>query len=398
MTGADQLHEALVRDIRVAGHAWREPVHRALRAVRRHLFVPEVPLEDAYAIGSAVVTKRDDRGNALSSASAPAVVALMLDQLDVRPGHRVLEIGSGTGYNAALLAELTGPAGQVVSIDIDPECTARASAALARTGHTGVEIRTGDGALGTGDGAAFDRIIVTAGAWDIPPAWFAQLAVGGRLVVPLRWRRQSRSVAFVREPERLRSDAMEVAGFIPMSTPDGEHRTAIDESIVLIWDADQPVDPEELSGILDRPAEAAWSGVVVGPHDPFDGVWLRLTTDPRACWLLGRPFPLPEGGTVPVRGPALVDGAALAFFTHRRLEGPDSRRSELGALGFGPSGAALARVVEGHVRAWDAARDVVPQLTVYPAGTPDGALPDGAVIEKQHTRLVITYPPAPPQP
>ena len=82
MAGADELHEALVRDIRAAGDAWREPVHRALRAVHRHVFVPEVPLEDAYAIGSAVVTKRDDRGNALSSASAPAIVALMLDQLE----------------------------------------------------------------------------------------------------------------------------------------------------------------------------------------------------------------------------------------------------------------------------------------------------------------------------
>jgi protein-L-isoaspartate(D-aspartate) O-methyltransferase len=392
MAGADELHEALVRDIRAAGDAWREPVHQALRAVHRHLFVPEVPLEDAYAIGSAVVTKRDDRGNALSSASAPAIVALMLDQLDVRPGHRVLEIGTGTGYNAALLAELTGPAGQVVSVDIDPECTARARAALARTDHTEVEIRTGDGALGTGDGAVFDRIIVTAGAWDIPPAWFTQLAVGGRLVVPLRWRRQSRSVAFVREPDRLRSDAMAVAGFIPMAAPDGEHRARLGESAVLIWDADQPIDPEELSGVLDRSAEAVWSGVVVGPGDPFDGVWLRLTTDPRACWLLGRPFPLPQGGTVPVRGPALVDGASLAFFTHRRLGGPDPRRSELGALGFGPSGAALARVVTGHVHAWDAARAVAPQVTVYPAGTPDEALPDGTVIEKHHTRLVVTYP------
>jgi protein-L-isoaspartate(D-aspartate) O-methyltransferase len=391
MTGAAQLHEALVREIRAAGDAWREPVHQALRAVPRHLFVPEVPLEEAYAIGSAVVTKRDGRGNALSSASAPAIVALMLDQLDVLPGHRVLEIGCGTGYNAALLAELTGPTGQVVSVDIDPECTARARAALTRTGHTDVEIRTGDGALGTGDGAVFDRIIVTAGAWDIPPAWFAQLAVGGRLVVPLRWRRQCQSVAFAREPDRFRSDAMALAGFIPLATPDGEHRTDIGGPVILSWDADQPVDPGELSGILDRPAEAVWSGVVVGPGDPLDHIWLRLTTDPRACWLLGRPFPLPEGATVPVRGPALVDGASLAFFTHRRA-GPEPGRSELGALGFGPSGAALAQVIAGHVHAWEVARDVVPQLTVYPAGTPDEVLPDGTVIEKHHTRLVVSYP------
>jgi protein-L-isoaspartate(D-aspartate) O-methyltransferase len=145
---AEQLHEALVRTIRATGGARREPVHRALGSVPRHLFVPEVPLEEAYAAGHAVVTKRDAHGVPLSSASAPGIVATMLDQLDVRPGHRVLEIGSGTGYNAALLAELTGPTGHVATVDIDPECASRARAALARTGHSGVEVRTGDGTLG----------------------------------------------------------------------------------------------------------------------------------------------------------------------------------------------------------------------------------------------------------
>jgi protein-L-isoaspartate(D-aspartate) O-methyltransferase len=135
-----------------------------LRAVPRHLFVPEASIEEACAAGSAVVTKRDPRGRPLSSASAPGIVAMMLDQLDVRPRQRVLEIGSGTGYNAALLAELAGPAGHVVTIDSDPESTSRTRAALARTGHTEVEVHPGDGALGTGDASVFDRIIVTAEA------------------------------------------------------------------------------------------------------------------------------------------------------------------------------------------------------------------------------------------
>ena len=399
MSGADQLHETLVRDIRAAGSAWREPVHQALRAVRRHLFVPEVPLEEAYAVRSAVVTKRDPHGVPLSSASAPSVVALMLDQLDVLPGQRVLEIGSGTGYNAALLAELTGPTGQVVTVDVDPECAARARAALARTGHTEVDVRTCDGALGTGDESRFDRIVVTAGAWDVPPAWFDQLSVGGRLVLPLRWRGQCQSVAFVRESDRLRSDGMSAAGFIPMATPDGERHANIGTAAVLTWDADQSVAPDELSGILDGPAESVWSGVTVGPADPFDGIWLRLTTDPRTCRVLStRPFPAPDGSTVPVRGPALVDGSSLAFFTHRRLDGTEAGRSELGAIGVGPSGAGLAQVVTHHIRAWDTRRDVLPQLTAYPAGTPDDVLPDGAVTEKHHTRLVVTYPPTPAHP
>jgi len=396
---AEELHEALVRAVRAAGHARREPVRRALRAVHRHLFMPEVPLEEAYAAGTAVVTKRDSRGVPLSSASAPGVVALMLDQLDVRPGHRVLEIGSGTGYNAALLAELTGPDGHVVTVDIDPECIDRTRASLSRTGHTGVEVRAGDGTLGTGDGSVFDRIIVTAGAWDIPPAWFDQLAPGGRLVVPLRWRRQSQSVAFVRERDRLRSDGLVVCGFIPMATPDGERRHTIDsvdtgEPVALTWDTDQSIDLDALSGILDRPDEAVWSGVTVGPVDPYHGVWLRLTTDPRTCWILAaHQIPTPDGrSSVPVRGPAVVDAPSLAFLTFRRLTDQDGKRAELGAIGYGPSGKALAQVITDHIHAWDAARDVLPQLTAYPAGTPDHELPDGTVIDKHHTRLVITYP------
>lgn len=254
MTGpatAERLHEALVRTIRAAGCAWREPVLRALASVPRHLFVLEVPLEEAYAAGRAVVTKRDPQGFPLSSASAPGIVATMLDQLDVRPGHRVLEIGSGTGYNAALLAELAGPTGHVVTIDIDPECTSRARAALARTGYPDVEVRTGDGALGAGDGREFDRVIVTAGAWDIPPAWFDQLALRGRLVVPLRWRRQSQSVAFVRAAGRLRSDGLSPAQFLPMDAPGGEHVHTVGHTdgkpIALICDDDQSVDPDACS-------------------------------------------------------------------------------------------------------------------------------------------------------
>jgi protein-L-isoaspartate(D-aspartate) O-methyltransferase len=324
----------------------------------------------------------------------------MLDQLDVRPGHRILEIGSGTGYNAALLAELSGPDGRVVTVDIDPECTARTRAALARTGHAEVEVRTGDGALGTSDGGVFDRIIVTAGAWDIPPAWFDQLVLGGRLVVPLRWRRQSHSVAFIRDPDRLRSDGHEVCGFIPMDTPDGEHSCDIGsldtgEPVTLTWDADQAVDPGALSGILDQPGQAIWSGVTVGRADPFHGVWVRLSTEPGACWIFAsRNIPSPDGrATVPVRGSAVADGRSLAFFTFGRVDAQDGKRAELGAIGFGPSGRALARLITRHIHAWNDARDLMPQLTVHPAGTPDEDLPAGAVIDKHHARLVITYPP-----
>ncbi|MGH3885395.1 MAG: methyltransferase domain-containing protein [Pseudonocardiaceae bacterium] len=103
------------------------------------------------------------------------------------PGHRVLEIGAGTGYNAALLAHLVGPAGKVTTVDIDSKVVRGARECLAAAGYRGVSVVCGDGEFGYSDHAPYDRIVVTAGAWDLPPAWVDQLAAGGRLVVPLRF-------------------------------------------------------------------------------------------------------------------------------------------------------------------------------------------------------------------
>ncbi|MGH8882231.1 MAG: rRNA adenine N-6-methyltransferase family protein, partial [Stackebrandtia sp.] len=120
----------------------------AFRTVSRHLFLPGVDLRTAYA-HQVVVTKRADDGSALSSASHPNLVVAMLEQLDVRPGQRVLEIGTATGINAALLAELVGPTGKVVTIEIDDDLTAGAHAALkdrTRTGRVSAGPARNDGA------------------------------------------------------------------------------------------------------------------------------------------------------------------------------------------------------------------------------------------------------------
>lgn len=119
-----------------------------------------------------------------SSASQPSVVAEMLHALNVQPGMRVLEIGAGTGWNAALLAHRVG-AENVVTIDIDEHVTASARAALDNAGYGKVTVITGDGAAGWADGAPYDRVIATVGVTAVPLAWVTQSTVGGRLVVPL---------------------------------------------------------------------------------------------------------------------------------------------------------------------------------------------------------------------
>ena len=169
-----------------------ERVLDTMRSLPRHLFVPDADLIEAYA-EEAVITKRAADGAALSCASVPGVVAMMLDQLDVRPGDHILEVGAGTGYNAALMAELAGPTGQVTTVDIDPEVTARARQALEAAGYERVQVVTGDGQLGAPERAPFQRLIVTVGFRGIcRRAWWRQLAQGGRMVVPLRWRGQAR--------------------------------------------------------------------------------------------------------------------------------------------------------------------------------------------------------------
>lgn len=389
----EELRAAMVDRI-VTGRPTSPRVEEAMRTVPRHAFVPAAPVAEAYA-NQAVITKRGSDGASLSCASVPTLVALMLDQLDVPPGARILEIGAGTGYNAALLMHLTGPSGHVSTVDIDPEVTAQARTALNTGGFSQVRVVTGDGALGDSDHAPYDRLIVTAGAWDLPPAWWDQLTVEGRLVVPLRWRGQTRAIAFAREAERMRSQSVELCGFVPMVGQDGEHTSRIDPGglVSLYWDADQPIDPDALRGVLDQPKATAWSGATVVANESFDGVWLRLAgTEPGTCRIAADRAAVSSGlctPAVPVRSPALVEDDSLAYFVQRVQNDGSQRRWELGAIGHGPAGRQLADRMCEQIRAWGQDRTAQPSLTVFPAGTPDDQLTEGLIIDKQHVRLVM---------
>ena len=167
-TGAARARMAAI--LRDGGRSLSPETQRAFASVPRHVFVPEVEPSAAYR-DEAFVIKCGPDGLPVSSSSQPAMMAIMLDQLGLRPGHRVLEIGTGTGYNAAVMSAIVGSAGQVVSVDIDPELADRARSALRAAGYDRVGVRCADGGYGDPDGAPYDRIIVTAGAWDIAPAW-----------------------------------------------------------------------------------------------------------------------------------------------------------------------------------------------------------------------------------
>ena len=183
----DSLREELIAELRELKALRTEPVERAVRAVPRHLFVPEETIEQAYEAQRAPVIKKDEHGVTLSSVSAVRIQAFMLEQADIRRGMRVLEIGSG-GYNAALIAELVGEAGEVTTIDIDPDVIDRARSLLSAAGYRHVHVIVADGEKGEPSRAPYDRIVVTVEAADLAPAWVDQLTEQGRIVMPLRMR------------------------------------------------------------------------------------------------------------------------------------------------------------------------------------------------------------------
>src|ERR1700722_3879851 len=192
-----------------------DPVEAAFRQTSRHLFLPGVDIPNAYK-DDAIVTVREADGRPLSSSSQPLIMAIMLEQLGVRPGDNVLEIGAGTGFNAALLAHIVGESGHVTSVDIDDEIVLSAREHLRSAGYPNVSVIAADGADGFAANAPYDRIILTVAAPDISPAWTDQLASAGRLVLPLSLRGSQLSVAFEHAGDHLAGVSVVDCGFMPL--------------------------------------------------------------------------------------------------------------------------------------------------------------------------------------
>ncbi|WP_338053993.1 methyltransferase, FxLD system [Streptomyces spiramenti] len=397
----EQLRDALAERLIEIGAARSPGVVAAFRTVRRHLATPEADMASTYSAEIATITKTDEHGVDLSSVSAPRVQAMQMEQGDIAPGMSVLEIGSG-GPNAANLAEMVGEDGRVVTMDIDPDVTDRATAFLEETGYRNVTVLTGDAEHGDPAHAPFDRIIVTVQAADIPPAWVAQLKDGGRLVVPLRLRGLTRTVAFVRDGDRLVSDGFELCGFVPMQGI-GENRVRlavlheeVGEEVGLRLDGHPEPDTAALATALSLPRTVRWSGVTLGGSESNEHLDLWLTTALDNLPLLtAKPGARARGlvaSASPLGIPTLVDGDSLAYRTVRPTDQQD--RYELGAIGHGPQGHALAELLAEEIRTWDRDhRGHRARIEVYPAGTPDARLPAGGRrVERRHSRITITWP------
>jgi protein-L-isoaspartate(D-aspartate) O-methyltransferase len=222
---ATQLHQRLVDQLAGNGLLDNPRLRAAFEAVPREHFLPGVAVERVYQ-DDAVTCHSGPDGTPLSSSSQPTIMATMLGQLDPQPGDHVLEIGAGSGYNAALLAQLVAPGGQVTSIELDPEVAAAARANLARVGVDGVAVHTGDGWLGVPEQGPFDRIEVTVGVRDLAPTWSQQLTTAGVLVAPLALHASVHvSVGFAPYGRHLHSRSVEGCGFLPLRGPHASAKT-----------------------------------------------------------------------------------------------------------------------------------------------------------------------------
>lgn len=399
------LRNRLVDQLTADGAVRTTRIGHAMRTVPRHLFVPHAPLEQAYS-NRPVNTKLDNTGAPISCASQPDIVARMLEQLDVQPGQRVLELGAGTGFNAGLLRQLVGDDGYVTTVDVDEDIVDGARAGLAAAGAGNVTVILGDGAVGYTPFAPYDRIVATVGVHGMPKAWLDQLAPGGRLLTPVRLRGSvSRSIAFEQHDGRWLSVGSEMNTFMPLrrgiaDDPRGFVPVAKAGAVTLVTNGDQDVDAEALTHVLHQPGTEIWTGVLF--RGPESAEWLELwltctlpngisrmaaTQQAIETRLLSAPYPSSS---------TTFDKGALAYLTRRKSTqtAPDGATLyEFGVIGHGPGSTELAERVTTAAQEWDRTHrehDVTFEI-LPPTTTPPEARPDRFTLETSLNGYILEW-------
>ena len=195
-----QLQSKLLTELRSSQLLADPDIDAAFSEIPRHLFLPQFDLTTVYQ-DRAIALKVSPSGETLSSSSQPTMMAIMLQQLRLAPDMNVLEIGTASGYNAAILSQIVGAGGYTTTLEIDRELAEEARNNLLRAGFGKVLVVDCDAAGGYEPRAQYDRILATAGVWDVPRKWLQQLREDGRLVVPIWLDGVQVSAAFVPQPD-----------------------------------------------------------------------------------------------------------------------------------------------------------------------------------------------------
>jgi protein-L-isoaspartate(D-aspartate) O-methyltransferase len=208
----ERERQNMLRTIRA--HGVRDPrVLEAMARVPRHQFIPR-----GYRSGAECYGDHPCPIGCGQTISQPYIVAYMIEKLDVRPGNKVLDVGTGSGYQAAVLAEMGA---EVYTIEVVPELAEHAAAAFRSRGMTSIHARHGDGYRGWPEAAPFDAILAACAPADIPPALTDQLREGGRMVLPVG-RGIQRIVILRKTPEGIRAVEDLPVRFVPMVPKDDE--------------------------------------------------------------------------------------------------------------------------------------------------------------------------------
>jgi protein-L-isoaspartate(D-aspartate) O-methyltransferase len=418
------LHQAMVDQLKGLGVILSPSIEAAFRAVPRHLFLPGLPLDQIYR-DEAIVTKWQGE-RSISSSSQPSAMTIMLKQLGLEPGHNVLEIGAGTGFNAAVMAQIVGETGKVTTIDIDEDIVEGAREHLAQAGFGLVESVWGDGGYGYANSAPYDRIIVTVGAADIPPAWREQLKPDGRIVLPLAIFPGGRQMTFgfeFSDDDALTTVSVTTCAFMllrgafPGVPPSEDRQVQLgpEPGLLLHLESDdqREIDPAMIYKLLIGPFRDFPTGVRVSAQDlrASLSVWLEFVEHEdgyRSCdCALSAKGEMADRGIVPYliglagkfcSTSGLFKGESMAVLTRPagqtlpREWAKDEPPFELFVRSYGPD-VALAEYLRERIRNWDAAgrHPDMRRLKVraYPQEINYAPMADEIIIDRPCTRFII---------
>lgn len=210
MVDFESERNRLVNDLKFRGYITSSAVEDAMRRVPREEFLPDDLREEAYIDSPLPIGEGQ-------TISAPHMVVIMAEHLDLEPGQKVLEVGTGSGYHAAVCAEIISPDGLMYSVERITSLASFAEDNLRRTGYARlVTVVLGDGSKGLPDHAPYDRIFVAAGAPSVPSPLTAQLAEGGKLLVPVGSRWYQDLIRVTRKGAKLERENLGGCVFVPL--------------------------------------------------------------------------------------------------------------------------------------------------------------------------------------
>lgn len=357
-------------------------VAEAFLATPRHIFLPQRDPSNVYHDG-AIALKRDASGQVTSSASQPGMMAIMLEQLGLRAGMAALEIGTATGFNAALIKRIVGESGRVVTLEIDSELCRQARCNLAAAGLD-VLVVNRDAACGHAPGAPYDRIIATASLWDLPEPWLYQLAAAGKVVAPIWLDGFQVSAAFRKQSDGswLSRDNRPCA-FVAMRGGAAGQRVGIriGPALELLADAARRIDGEAIQRLLAGGAQNLHLGENLTPEDFWNGFQLYVMLHARPGYDFAT-YTLPADETpygLAGKGIVLATAGSLAIAAYA---GGGSVRS------FGAPAAfqQLRQLCDGWRAGGEALMDRL-RLRLIPRGNARASDFDGKTFARRHHHL-----------